>query len=131
MTDALQQRSRYQCALKTMKNASHASSEECTYQGIPSIYSYNIDVSSVIVAGSLQNVHSKQKTWIKYLVSSISLSSKHCRSAPNNTIVEWEENSRMAAFIFLVDYCPIINNKLSQLGSVSSRFNVYPCLICR
>ena len=36
----------------------------------------------------------------------------------------------MAAFIFLVDYCPIIKIKLSQLGSVSSRFrNDYPCLI--
>ena len=67
--------------LKTLKNASHASSEECTYQGIPSIYSYKIDVSSVIVAGGLQKVHSKQKTLIKYLVSSISISSKHCRSA--------------------------------------------------
>ena len=47
-------------------------------------------------------------------------------------MVEWEETSKMAAFIFLVAYCPIINTKLSQLGSVSNRFlNVYPCLICR
>ena len=58
----------------------------------------------------------------------------YCRTAPNNTTVERtrEETSNMATCIFFVGYCPILNTKLSQLGSISSRFlNVYPCLRCR
>ena len=86
----------------------------------------------VTVAGRLQKIHLKQKTRIKIPVNSMFLIPQYCRSAPNNTMVEWEETSKMAAFIFLVDYCPIINTKLSQLGSVSSRFlDVNPCLISR
>ena len=73
----------------------------------------------------------KEKTRIKIPVSSISIIPQYSRSAPN-TMVEWKETSKMAAFIFLVDYCPILKIKLSQLGSVSSRFlNEYPCLISR
>ena len=68
MTDAIQQRSRYQCALK-MKNASLA-------WGIPSLQCSKLrrlkfpvistcsprkDVSMVIVAGRLQQVHSNKK----------------------------------------------------------------------
>ena len=33
---------------------------------------------------------------------SISIIPQYCRSAPNNTMVEWEETSKMAAFIFRV-----------------------------
>ena len=74
----------------------------------------------------------KEKTQIKIPVSSISISPQYSRSAPKNTMVEWKETSKMAAFIFLVDYCPILKIKLSQIGSVSSRFlNEYPCLISR
>ena len=86
----------------------------------------------VTVAGRLQKDSFKQKTRIKIPVRNISIIPQYCRSAPNNTKVEWEETSKMAAFIFLVDYCPIIKSKLSQLGNVSSRvLNEYPCLIGR
>ena len=103
-------------------------------QGIPSIIVVRTtDVSYMIVAGKVTEGTFKQKTRIKLPLSSISSTfSLYCRAAPNNTIVEWEETSQMAVFIFLVDYCPIINTKLSQLGSVSSRFlKEYPYLICR
>ena len=74
----------------------------------------------------------KEKTRIKIPISSISIIPQYSRSASNNTMVKRKETSRMAAFIFLVDYCPILKIKLSQLGSVSSRFlNEYPCLISR
>ena len=140
MTDAIQQRSRYQCALKKSEecisclgNSFHLQGSKLRRLKFPVILfvrSTRKDVSMVTVAGRVQKVNSK--TRIKIPVSSIPIIPQYCRSAPNNTMVEWEETSKMAAFIFLVDYCPIINTKLSQLGSVSSRFlNVYPCLISR
>ena len=56
MTDALQQRSRYQCALK-MKNASCLGNFFFT---VISICSTRKDVSMVIVAGRLQQVHTNK-----------------------------------------------------------------------
>ena len=58
----------------------------------------------------------------------------YCRSAPNNTKLLNELRRKLATWpsADFVAYCPIINTKLSQLGSVSSKFlNVYPCLINR
>ena len=56
MTDALQQRSRYQCALKR--------SEECISCSVGEFFLFiviNTYVSYVIVAGSLQKAHSNKK----------------------------------------------------------------------
>ena len=81
------------------------------------------DVSLMNCSWRLQKVHFILTRIILPLIYS---------SAPINTKIEQEETCNMAAYIFLVAYCPIINTKLSQLGSVSSRIlNVYPCLICR
>ena len=111
VTDALQQRSLYQCALA--KNAPS--------WGIPSIYRVQnyvdrsfprflsvvlLDVTMVIVAEGTF----KEKTRIKIPVSSISIIPQYSRSASNNTMIERKETSKMTAFIFLVDYCPIIKN---------------------
>ena len=67
MTDALQQRSLYQCALK-MKNASCLGNSflQCSKLRrlkfpVISICSTRKDVSMVIVAGWLQQVHSNKK----------------------------------------------------------------------
>ena len=67
MTDAIQQRSRYQCALK-MKNASCWGNSFLTVLKLRrlkfpviSICSTRKDVSMVIVAGRSQQVHSNKK----------------------------------------------------------------------
>ena len=65
-----------------------------------SICSTRKDVSMVTVAGRLQKVPSNKDT--DKNTCSISIIPQYCRYAPNNTIVEWEETSKMAAFIFLV-----------------------------
>ena len=66
MTDALQQRSRYQCALKNASLAGGIPSLQCSKLRrlkftVISICSTRKDVSMVIVAGRLQQVHSNKK----------------------------------------------------------------------
>ena len=107
VTDALQQRSLYQCALE--KNApSIYSVQKLRRLKFPeiSICSSVLDVTMVIVAEGTF----KEKTRIKIPVSSISIIRQYSRSASNNTMVERKETSKKAAFIFLVDYCPILKN---------------------
>ena len=65
-----------------------------------------LDITMVIVAEGTF----KEKTRIKIPVSSISIIPQYSRSASNNTMVERKETSKMTAFIFLVDYCPILKN---------------------
>ena len=77
MTDAIQQGSRYQCALKNLKNASLA-------WGIPSITVLKLRRLKFPVI-SIGDCSLKQKTRIKIPVSSISIIPQYCRSAPNNT----------------------------------------------
>ena len=55
----------------------------------------------VTVAGSYRR-YPQKKTRIKLPVSSISIIPQYCRSASNNTKVEWEETSKMAAMFPVV-----------------------------
>ena len=55
----------------------------------------------VIVAGSYRR-YPQTKKRIKLPVSSISIIPLYCRSAPNNTMVEWEETRKMAAMFLVV-----------------------------
>ena len=60
------------------------------------------------------------------------LFSKYCRSAPNNTIVEWEETRKKGCLHISHRLLPYHLHKGNLLGSISSRFlNVNPCMKCR